>query len=311
MRALTLAVVIQLTMAPPAIAQELARRVQFSVDNDYFNFWIPPRQRTDDNYTQGMRLRVDLARNPRFIRPLSCPSGAACSSTIEIGQDIYNPRFDSPFPVRGDRPYAGWLYARLAANGGDRRFLRVIEATAGITGKVSLAEKAQLALHGSVEGFRTPLGWAHQLPHEVSLGIAASQFFRVIPLAERSRILDVIPSVRGDLGTLRTGASAAVRARVGHQLDHPWLQSERRPFAVQAFVGVRGDGVARDLFLNGTAFRDSVRVDDRPWRGQWERGVKIALYRFMVEYRAVTTSREYEFGPPSHTYSTIALSWTR
>jgi hypothetical protein len=31
MRALTLAVVFQLTVAPPAIAQELARRVQFSV----------------------------------------------------------------------------------------------------------------------------------------------------------------------------------------------------------------------------------------------------------------------------------------
>jgi hypothetical protein len=41
MRALTLAVVIQVTVAPPAIAQELARRVQFSVDNDYCNFWIP------------------------------------------------------------------------------------------------------------------------------------------------------------------------------------------------------------------------------------------------------------------------------
>ena len=72
----------------PAEAQELARTVRVTLDNDFLNLWEPPRERADHNYTHGMRLTLDLARAPDFARRLVCRSGP-CGTTLEIGQEIY------------------------------------------------------------------------------------------------------------------------------------------------------------------------------------------------------------------------------
>lgn len=126
--------------------QELARGVRVTAENDYFNFWLPPGERSDDNYTQGLRVSWE-AGVPLFVRRFVCHDVQACASTIEIGQEIFTPTDDAASPIPGQRPYAGCLYARataLAATEGTRRSLGV---TVGVTGVPSLAAQTQEIFH--------------------------------------------------------------------------------------------------------------------------------------------------------------------
>jgi lipid A 3-O-deacylase len=294
----------------PLEAQELARTARLTVDNDYFAFWQPPRQRPDDNYTHGMRIAWDIDRTPAFARKLVCPPGFACGTAIEIGQEIYTPIFDYDVHVDGDRPYAGWLYARVQIRGGASTVLRTAEGTLGITGPPSLAEAVQNGFHRLVPEFRRPEGWARQLPAEPSFAVRASQSWRIAP-ASVERIFDVVPSVSGQAGTLRIAAAAGARARIGLPLSHPWLESDSGGLAPYAFVGLRTEVVARDLFIDGTLFRRSFRAKRTSLRAEWEIGAGLRLRRFSLEYRAVTRTREYDFGamPSRHTHGSVALGW--
>jgi hypothetical protein len=287
-------------------AQELTRSVRLTVDNDYFNFWLPPLQRPDDNYTQGARIAWDLASTPRFARALLCPSGVACGTTVEIGQEMYTPSADWPAP--GDRPYAGWLYGRVEVRGGRPRMMRRLDITIGLTGPPSLAEAAQTGFH-RLAGFRQPVGWEHQLPTEVGIGIRAAQSWRIAPAGSAGRRVDLVPTVSAAAGTLRTAVAAGARARVGARLPHPWLMSELASVAPYGFVGLEAEAVARDLFLDGTVFRPSVRVTHAGILAKWEWGGGVHFRRFCLEYRAVTRTREYVSGPRSRTFGSVAASW--
>jgi len=290
--------------------QELSRSVRLTDENDYLVFWVPPQRRTDGNYTQGVRLSVDLAATPGFSRRLVCRHRPACGTTMDIGQEIYTPTADAPEPLPGERPYAGWLYARGAARTGGAGAARSLALTVGITGPASLAESVQKGLHRRVPSFKTPLGWEHQLPTEVAFAIRAEQAWRIAPPGAAHPHIDLVPSADLTLGTLRTAMAGGGRLRVGTGLNHPWLTSTASPrFGLTGFVGVRGDIVARDLFLDGSTFRRSVSVEREPVVLAWERGLSVSFRRFGVEYRAVTRSREYRTGPKAHTHGSLTMLW--
>lgn len=299
------------TSVPPASAQELERSVRLTVDNDAFNFWVPPRQRPDDNYTHGARFAWDVSWTPRFANGWICMRAASCGGTVEVGQEIYTPNVDALVPVLGDRPYAGWLYGRAGVRGAHGHVLRSLDLTVGVTGPLSLAGATQRALHSRVPAFRQPLGWPHQLPTELAFAARARQSWRVAPSGPAGRVVDLIPTVGASAGTLRSALGAGVRGRAGARLDHPWLASRPSNVTLYGFAGVRAELVGRDLFLDGTLFRPSVRVRRVPLLGEWEGGVGVRLRRLRLEYRVVTRSREYHRGPRTRTHGSFTLSWTR
>lgn len=291
-------------------AQELRRAVSIVAENDYFDFWQPPDHRSDDNYTQGARIRADVGGAPQLFRRAFCVNQGACGSMLEMGQEMYTPTVDRLQPVPGDRPYAGWLYLRgsvVAATGAARR---TVSMTVGVTGPPSLAAQAQEEFHHLVHGFRRPLGWSAQLPTEIAFAAqgGADRYFSAS--ARSGRWIDFVPSAHATLGTLRTAIEAGGQARVGFDLSHPWLRERRTPrFEAYVLLGTRAEAVARDLFLDGSTFRRSVHVTREPVVGAWERGVGVRFSRLGVEYRATTTSREYITGPHAHSYGGITMSW--
>lgn len=302
-------VVVLLAFAPPAQAQQLARTVRFSVDNDFFDFWIPTHGRADNDYSQGMRVSWDDSGVPSKGKRLVCGNRSACGLNFEVGQEMYTPDIDSPTPVPGERPYAGWLYGRAAIRTADEGMERSIGLTAGVTGPPSLGERVQVAFHHTF-GFRQPMGWKYQLATEPAFALEAEQSWRVAPEAV-ARFADFVPSVGVTVGTLRTAAKAGGRLRFGFGLDHPWLATRsRNPVTLQVFVGGHVEGVARDLFLDGNTFQNSVHVDGETFRSEWERGVRIGARRLTLEYAVVSQSREYRTGPAAHTYATLAVEWT-
>jgi hypothetical protein len=289
-------------------AQELARTVSITVDNDFLNVWEPPRERADHNYTHGMRLAWDLARAPAFARRLVCASGP-CGTTLEIGQEIYTSTLDWFWYIEGERPYAGWLYGRVDVRGGDRGTLRRLGLTVGVTGPPSLGEAAHTAVHETFANFRPREGWVDQLPTEVAFAARASHSWRVAPTGAAARFVDLIPTVSGTLGTLRTSAEAGVRVRLGAPLAHPWLADLPSGVAPYAFAGVRAEAVVRDMFLDGTLFSDSARTDHRPVFGEMDAGVGLKMGRATLEFRVVRRSRQYAASPPAVTYSSVALGY--
>lgn len=290
-------------------AQELARNASFVMDNDYFNYWQPIRERPDDNYTQGMRVLWDRRSVPQLGRRLACGRRPACGSTIEIGQEMYTPTIDSPEPVPGQRPYAGWLYGRFTVRSGDTTALRRLAFSLGVTGKPSLAGALQTEYHRYFSG-RRPLGWDKQLAAEPAFTLAADRSWRFMSPGSAGKWTDVVPTVAATLGTLRTSASGGARLRASTNLEHPWLATgERKRAALYVFAGAQIEAVVRDLFLDGSTFRESQTVERSVMLPSWERGTGIRLGRFSAEYRVVTTGREYTTGPPSHTYSALRGAW--
>jgi len=292
----------------PIEAQELVRTVQITLDNDFLNVWEPPRERADHNYTHGMRLTWDLAHAPEFARRLVCRSGP-CGTTLEMGQEIYTSTQDWFWHIDGERPYAGWLYGRVDVRGGDRGTLRRLGLTVGVTGPPSLGEAAHTAVHETFGNFRPRVGWVDQLPTEVAFAALASHSWRFAPNGAAARFVDVVPTVSGTLGTLRTSGEAGVRVRLGAPLAHPWLADVRSGVAPYAFAGVRAEAVVRDMFLDGTLFSHSPRTDHRPVFGEVDAGLGVRMGRTTLEFRVVRRSRQYAASPSSVTYSSVALGW--
>src|SRR5512143_3331142 len=138
------AVILLVVSALRLDAQQLAKAVRISDDNEYFNLWIPPIDRPDNNYTQGLKVSWPASSVPSFGRTIVCRRVAACGLNIEIGQEMYTPTFDSPTPEGGARPYAGFLYSRFALRAAERHSSRAVTIVVGLTGEPSLAETTQI-----------------------------------------------------------------------------------------------------------------------------------------------------------------------
>jgi lipid A 3-O-deacylase len=300
---------VALADAAPGHGQQLARSSRMTVENDAFDFWLPPDKRPDDNYTHGTRVAWDRVGAPTTLRRVICRQRADCGAVLEVGQEIYTPTKDSNLPLLGERSYAGWLYARggvVAATATTRRDVAMI---VGVTGPASLAENVQDWFHSTNRRLRTPLGWKYQLPTEPDMAVQLAQSWYLTPAGDGSRWVDVVPVTHAIIGTLRTAVGAGGRLRLGVDLDHPWLVDPApRKVAAFVFAGANGEVVGRDLFIDGDTFRPSLRRNHKPLVGNWERGLGLRLARIGVDYRIVTLSKEYA-AAPIHTYGGITVSW--
>ncbi|HEX7238694.1 MAG TPA: lipid A deacylase LpxR family protein [Longimicrobiaceae bacterium] len=313
-----------LALAPaPGAAQSPVRSVRVEADNDAFNFWVPV-PRPDHDYTHGARVVVDADRAPGWgrllhpgLRPCTGAEGAEerCLATRwEVGQKIYTPRRDAPDPLPGERPYAGWLYAGATARVAGRAAERTLGVEVGVTGRPSLGEAFQQSLH-RLAGFWRPEGWGNQLAFEpgVVLRYGGARLLAEPRTAEGVRVATLAPEWGAALGNVLTGAHAGLRARAGYGVPHPWgaggAGEARPPVAVYAVAAVRGEWVARSLFLDGNTFRDSPRVERLPVVGEYEVGGGVRVRDLRLEYRVVARGREYRSEPDAHRWSTISVSW--
>ena len=275
--------------ADAAVAQ-----VEVAIDNDLLGLRGADDPPPDYEYTHGLSVSWD-ARRP--------------GARWEVGQRIYTPRRDAAEPVPGERPYAGWLYGaweRVAASERTRTRLRV---EAGVTGRPSLAEPVQSAFH-RIAGYQEQLGWRHQLGFEpgVILSCGREHRFPVIGGAGRTR-LEALPSWAVRAGNVRTGAEAALRARLGFGAGDAWTgEGAARGLSGWMEAGARQEAVLRDLFIDGNTFAErGPGLDRRTWVAQAEGAVGIRYRRTELEYRFVLRGREYETQTEPHPYGSIRI----
>lgn len=307
--------------APLGVLAQANGAVQLRVDNDGFDFWMKPWKRSDGEYTNGVRMAIELGRTPHWHRltPHAPPCADVddhalrCTSTLfALGQDMYTPAKDSqPYTYpnwRSQRPYAGWLYGSLLFRSVRRSTIRALGVTLGVTGPPSLADRAQIKAHELMWRYTSvPVGWETQIRFEPGVIVSANQRWLLFSGTVRGvRLIDGIVSAGASAGNILTNAEASADLRAGVNLSHPWRRARRRGAAeVVAVIGVRGQEIAHNIFLDGNTFHPDRRVERIPGVADIHGSVGIRLGPFVFAYAVTQRSREYVTGPRSHTFGSL------
>lgn len=312
MKAFGLAVALVGVAVPPEAIAQAFDTARLEVQNDYFNFWRSPKQRPDYEFTHGATLNLGW-RGGFFLRGYDCsdrrPTPCA-RSEFTLGQEIYTPRIDGAEPVPGERPYGGWLYLRLREEVSSSASSHRFGVTVGVTGEPSLARVVQATFH-KFAGFRTPEGWNHQIPFEPGL-IMDYDYRRVLFRASvgENDVLMLHPRLEAHLGTVRTSAGLELGVRMGWGVEAPWRSLRVTGSKVRIYLtgSIGGELVARDLFLDGGTFSDTVGVDRRVAVARYGLGVTLRIRRVRVRYHITARSRSYGTEPGGHTYSGLSVA---
>ncbi len=323
------AVVAMAVPATPASGQSILS-ASLTFDNDGFNFWIPPRQRSDFFYTHGTHLDFVLASPPPLAGLVGARDRPRCGGRSEVqscvvtrlrfSQQIYTPEdLFSPPPaaIFGDlgniqgRPYAGWLSARLSGQQVTRDRSRSLAVELGITGGPSLGGAAHRAIHRWL-GKAEPWGWEFQLPFEVAGAVEMRDQHVVDAFGDDRRAsLTLLPAWWATLGTLRTGVGGELGARFGWNAppNRVWASglAGGSRFWASVVAGVEVELVAHDLFLDGSIWRQTLSTAREPILGRTRFGVEMGWGRVGLTFSTTRSSRAFRAQPEGHTFSTIAL----
>lgn len=299
-------------------AAQTVRSIRLTADNDVFNFWLPIERRPDVAYTHGTRVGLELGLRPWWGALIGgadpvCSEAtgtAGCVLTeVEIGQELYTPFDDERHPVPGDRPYAGWLYLGMIGRSVRASGTRAVGLRLGVTGPPSLAEEAQKLIHRWFD-LRRPLGWNYQIPFEPG-AVLLYEEVRTWPFAAPGRpwSLSVEPGWGAALGNVRTGAHAGLALRIAWNAPRPngWRSTGSSDLRAYVEGRVRGSLVLHDLFLDGSTWAESVRVDKELFVPRTELRLGIGLPDVGLEYRVVHSGKQFGSQPVTHTYSSIVL----
>lgn len=309
-----------LFLGPAPGAGQAIRSLTLSADNDGFIFWTPPNRRMDRYYTHGLEVEAVVAWTPSWTRLLgesghglcgSDPRAESCVvSRVALGQKIFTPDFIfDPDPLTHDRPYAGWLYLSVGAAGVAADGEESLALELGVTGEPSLASPTHRWFHRSLDKHE-PLGWEHQIPFEPAFLVryARRRIFSTHGRSEAAT-LGWEPHLEATLGTLRTGASTGMTLQAGWNAPRPreWRGQGSRGFFFRFSLGIEGEMVVRDLFLDGSTFRKSVRTDREIWVGRLRGRLQMGLSRVGVEFRSTHSTREFRGQLGGHSYGTLRL----
>jgi hypothetical protein len=237
-------------------------------------------------------------------RVLLLPQDAEATSVYALGQKMFTSSdIKQADPPLDDRPYAGWLYAEVGLVGthGDR--LQAWRLGVGIVGPGSLAEETQRLVH-DVVGTTEPQGWGTQLPTEPTLLLSyETRWRRSVWQGDNTGLeADLIPSLGVVAGNAYTFAEVGTTIRFGSRLPRDWGGYSPEPAASGAavfsadgfgwhlFAGFEGRAFARNLFLDGSSFRDSRSVEKEPFVADLQLGAAVHWRKLRLSYTHVIRS---------------------
>ncbi|MCK9229993.1 MAG: lipid A deacylase LpxR family protein [Syntrophales bacterium] len=316
--------------------------VTLYLENDLFGFknrdryythgtklsWI---SRDLDNYREVLNLPDWMLRLIDSLPYVNDP-GDIRTVSLSLGQNIYTPEDKERGDlVRDDRPYAGVTYLGLGLQSKSTRRMDTLELNLGIVGRHSYAQDCQVVIHrrmGSVK----PRGWEHQLRDEPVLNL---YFERKRRYLERRFSdgwgFDVIPHLGVAVGNLLTGVNLGGQARFGWNLPidfgtylirpgsdssaplddgDPRFNEPMHRLGIHLFCAIDTKAVARNIFLDGSTFRDSHSVDKKYLVADFIAGIGVIAHRFKITYSYVFRTKEFTSQRDEHQFGAIALSFT-
>lgn len=296
-------------------APDRAGHVNVVWENDVFGLG-----NTDGHYTNGLRLSylggegrvwawlANVAKATPLFR-----SDASLRASFAVGHNMYTPEdISNPEPILDDRPYAAWLYGTLGLVGGNGRNLDIAALSLGVVGSAAGGEAFQKFIH-QIIGSPEPQGWDHQLRNEMIIQLFYEHVWRDVFVLDQAPLfrhlgveLDFLPHLAGALGNAYLYGATGLTMRVGNDLPSDYGPPRIRPslpgsaFFVPSrtlggylFLGFEVRAVARNLFLDGNTFEESLSVERHPFVGDLQLGAALAIRAVRVSFTYVFRSREF------------------
>ncbi|MBW7850113.1 MAG: lipid A deacylase LpxR family protein [Rhodospirillales bacterium] len=303
--------------AAPALAQHT---ISIDIENDVFTG-------TDRHYTNGLRIGwLSPDRNAEWIDrafdrwQMPAPPGRKRLS-LSLGQNMYTPE-DITRPRPDDRPYGGILYVGFGVIADTGTRYDLLELDLGIVGPASLAAPTQSWFHQLIDS-PIPKGWQSQIGNEPAVNLSWERKWRNLDRLPHGFAIDFTPHLSVSLGNVFTYAGAGGMLRFGHNVpDNDYGPPRIRPsapgsamfepngtFGWYVFAGGEARAVARNIFLDGNTFGDSLSVDKRPFVADFQAGVSFNVWRYArLAYTYVLRSKEFDGQTSADRFAAISLS---
>jgi lipid A 3-O-deacylase len=290
------------------------------VENDLFS-----GRDTDGHYTNGLRAAwvsenkewprgfANAIAPPGVLRTLD-PGSATHRVGAGINQNLFTPQDTAPAHlIREDRPYAAWLYATFLLQstyreGTEPSTQDTWSLDLGMTGPVALGDETQNNFH-DVIGANRAFGWGNQLKSEPTLGVSFERKYKTRSLdllPSLGLALDAVPNFVASVGNAYTYAGAGTLVRLGNFGPNDFGPARIRPtvpgsdtfydgapWRAYLFGGLQGRLIARNMFLDGNAFRDSHSVDKKHAVGDLLFGFAVAVGHFRFAYTHTVRTKEF------------------
>lgn len=302
---------------------------------------------SDQNYTNGLRaswVSPDIAdfvkddKVPNWLRRINrrltffhaAARGIERRAVVSVGQTIYTPNdIDATGVIKDQRPYAGWLFGRVAYLSRTRDQLDTIELSLGMIGPAALGQESQDFVH-ELRGFKKFQGWDNQLSNELGLMALYEHRHRLVDSAlDGDRLgYDLISHTGLAMGNVAVYTNAGLEMRFGWGIPSDfgtsavrsggdnfapasdWRQANTGPanLGLHLFALLDAKLVAHDIFLDGNTFRNSHSVDKEYWVGETALGVSLHLDEIKISYAQIYRSREFKKQDRHHSYGSLSIS---
>lgn len=289
----------------------------------------------DSNYTNGAQIQYLSSAQPISSNSiLTALTGMKHQANLRqqwglsLTQYIFTPEKMAPYPLRDQRPFAGFLglgYANIIKS---ETRNSTLELQLGVTGDPSGAEGAQNYVH---EIFRLKKwDWNYNLPTEVTFQIYYKRHYRFQCLESSSFLgmeTDGFGFWHADIGTVYLRAGLGAQVRFGYNLpatiaspgiaggsyaSHMFVKERtyKSLWSIYGVAALGGTVVGRDMFLDGPAFHTHPSyVGSAPLVGQASMGVVIARKSLELGVFAIYRSPEYRSQSAGQWITSAELRW--
>ena len=257
---------------------------------------------SDQYYTAGLRLGYTTGTTglPSFLDTFGRAvwGDGVQRVSVDISQSMFTPRntqINPPNPR--DRPYAGYLRVSTALIHDDDNSRGVLGFSVGVVGPAALGRQVQNGFHTLI-GDTGNKGWSSQLRNEPAVELLAERTFRLPVTRFGGLEVDTLPALTAGVGSVRDYVQVGAVLRLGQGLGSDFgaprirpgfsgsdAYTPTRPFAWYVFAGVDGQAIARDEFLDGSAFvSNSPHVQRVPFVGEIVGGAAVMFYGVRLTY---------------------------
>ena len=239
---------------------------------------------------------------------------------LRLGQQIYTPsNKDSGQPQYGDRPYAGYSSLTFFKDYyRDNNAIDSFEIGSGIVGPYSGGEWCQTEIHKLIKS-APPQGWKYQIYTEPIIQLAYYRTYSIF----LNKYMEYRPLGGVNLGNALTDAELGTTVRAGYNIPKrfdPIIRVSASPFDEHksimdqmfgyGFIGVKGKLIARNIFLDGNTFRESiVTVDKVPLVADFYIGASIGLKYVELTYTHVERSQEFYTQTRANRFDSIQVTY--
>jgi lipid A 3-O-deacylase len=298
-------------LSASSFAQNFKNEFGFKSDNDSYL-----AQGSDRYYTNGLFINFRIAKPQQDLK-------AGLEKKIyelSVGQMMFNPKSGyAPDPATQDRPFAGYLYAGVAASWftTDEQIWRA-HVELGTTGRNSLAQAGQELLHRTA-GFYTPAGWEYQIKNEINATVGL-QYTKLISRPE-SKAVDfsfegyavagnIFDAVGGGI-IFRAGRinqlfnSGYTNSVIGNNPKTKALVKREFFFYAKPQLNV----VAYDATIQGSMFNNEspVTFGIKPLVFAQQFGLNYSSQRFTVDFGVILKTKEVKSSAKAHQYGSISM----